>query len=102
MSEIEREKETMQQMIRIYCRGNHTPWSGEVCGECLTLIEYATSRLDHCPFGEEKGSCRLCPIHCYKADQREKIAAVMRYSGPRMILHHPISAIRHLIKERRR
>jgi hypothetical protein len=32
---------------------------------------------------------------------REKIREVMRFSGPRMIFHHPIMAIRHLIECRR-
>lgn len=31
---------------------------------------------------------------------KEKIRNVMRYSGPRMILHHPIMAIRHVIDKR--
>ncbi|MBR5106688.1 MAG: nitrous oxide-stimulated promoter family protein, partial [Bacteroidales bacterium] len=26
------------------------------------------------------------------------IRAVMRYSGPRMIFHHPFAAIRHLVR----
>ncbi|MDR2525428.1 MAG: nitrous oxide-stimulated promoter family protein, partial [Oscillospiraceae bacterium] len=34
---------------------------------------------------------------CYRADMREKIRAVMRYAGPRMLLHHPVMAIRHFI-----
>lgn len=37
--------------------------------------------------------------------EREKIRAVMRFSGPRMIFHHPVAAIRHVIetkKEKRR
>ena len=36
---------------------------------------------------------------------REKIRAVMRFSGPRMIFHHPVMALRHVIetkKEKRR
>jgi hypothetical protein len=36
---------------------------------------------------------------------REKIREVMRFSGPRMLFHHPITAIRHVIestKEKRK
>lgn len=32
---------------------------------------------------------------------REKIRKVMRYSGPRMILYHPITAIRHVIENKK-
>ncbi len=28
---------------------------------------------------------------------KEKIKTVMRFSGPRMLIYHPIMAIRHLI-----
>jgi len=36
-------------------------------------------------------------VHCYKAEMRDKIQTVMRYAGPRMMKHHPILAIFHLI-----
>lgn len=32
---------------------------------------------------------------------REKIRAVMRFSGPRMLLVHPVLAVRHLLESRR-
>lgn len=31
--------------------------------------------------------------------EKEKMREVMRYAGPRMMWHHPIAAIKHLIKE---
>ena len=52
-----------------------------------------------------KTFCSNCKVHCYKPEMREKIRTVMRYSGPRMIFHAPIPAIRHVIetvKERKR
>ena len=63
-------------------------------------MEYVRERVDKCPQGDGKRSCRVCPIHCYRPDQREAIRRVMRYAGPRMMLHHPIMAIRHLLSER--
>ena len=53
------------------------------------------------PFMETKTFCSNCKVHCYKPDMRDKIKAVMRYSGPRMILHHPVAAVRHLILTKR-
>jgi hypothetical protein len=32
---------------------------------------------------------------------RERVRQVMRFAGPRMLLHHPLLAIAHLLKERR-
>jgi hypothetical protein len=33
---------------------------------------------------------------------REQMRAVMRYSGPRMILAHPVMALRHVLDARRK
>ena len=97
MNRIESEKKTVGMMVRLYCRryeGNK-----ELCQDCSQLLSYAGARLDRCKFGNEKPTCKKCPIHCYKPDMREKMRAVMRWAGPRMMLYHPIEAIKHLIRE---
>ncbi len=103
-SKREREKRTVSLMIRIYCKKKHGTRKG-LCPECEALDAYARMRSDKCPFMETKTFCSNCKVHCYKADMREKIRAVMRFSGPRMIFSHPIMAIRHVTeskKEKRR
>ena len=103
-SKREREKRTVSLMIRIYCKKKHGTKKG-LCPECEALDAYARMRSDKCPFMETKTFCSNCKVHCYKADMREKIRAVMRFSGPRMIFSHPIMTIRHVIesqKEKRR
>ena len=72
-----------------------------LCPECAALLDYALRRLDSCRFGNGKPSCRKCPVHCYRADMRERIRTVMRWAGPRMIFHHPLAATRHLLRELR-
>ena len=67
-----------------------------LCGECRELLEYSLARLDHCKFGNAKTKCHKCPVHCYRPDMREKIRIVMRFSGPRMLLYHPLEALRYL------
>ena len=101
MARIEYEKKTVGEMIHLYCRLNKHCKSKELCADCAQLLEYARKRLDSCKFGNDKSSCRKCPVHCYKPDMKEKIRAVMRFSGPRMIIYHPIMAIRHLWAERK-
>ena len=150
MSKIETEKQTVEAMIRLYCKGKKhgetenyekdmncpsnlnnpsnpsnqnspgtpiTPISPisanrssahpltaprlplpvpSLCPQCQALLDYAHKRLERCKFGEDKPSCTRCPVHCYKPAMREQIRQVMRYSGPRMLLHDPIMAIRHL------
>lgn len=100
VSKREREKEVVSLMITLYCRKKHHT-KGELCESCKVLKEYAALRSDKCPFMETKTFCSNCKVHCYKPQMREKIREVMRFSGPRMIFHHPVMAIRHVIESKR-
>lgn len=91
----EREREVLLQMIGIYCHGNHGTHRGELCPECAELAAYAEKRVARCPHMETKTFCSQCPAHCYAPQKREAIRNVMRYSGPRMLLHHPVLTVRH-------
>ncbi|AHF05961.1 nitrous oxide-stimulated promoter family protein [Desulfitobacterium metallireducens] len=99
MSRIEREKQTVGLLIKLYCHDKHHPHE-ELCRDCQILFDYAQQRLDHCKFGEDKTVCGDCTVHCYKIEMREKIISIMRYSGPRILFHHPIVAIQHLIDKK--
>lgn len=90
----EKEKQTIRLMIEIYCKKHH---GQKLCPECQELYDYACMRIDRCPFMESKTFCSFCKVHCYGKQQREKIREVMRFSGPRMLFHHPILAIKHMI-----
>lgn len=96
-----REKRTVLAMISIYCRAHHHN-SEALCSECIELAEYAKRRIDACPYRLDKPACVNCPTHCYKPTMRERIRAVMRYAGPRMLLRHPILTLLHLLDKRRR
>ena len=96
---LEREAKTIYAMIQLTCQAQHHP-SGELCDDCQELADYAMARLAKCPFQEEKPTCAMCPVHCYKPDMRERIRGVMRFAGPRMLTRHPILAIRHLMDDR--
>ena len=96
-SRREREKRIVSLMIRLYCNKKHGT-HGEICPDCRALRDYAMLRSDKCPFMETKTFCSNCRVHCYKPEMREKIRAVMRFSGPRMMMYHPVMAIRHMIE----
>jgi hypothetical protein len=93
---IARENKTVEAMVNIYCHGQHGT-KDELCFECTELLSYTRERLYQCPFQEDKTTCAKCPVHCYKPVMREKIRAVMRYAGPRMIYRHPILTLFHFI-----
>lgn len=99
-SKQEKEKRMVSQMIALYCKKKHGG-KKELCPDCAALREYARLRSDKCPFMETKTFCSNCKVHCYKPEMREKIREVMRFSGPRMIFHHPAAAIHHVIATKR-
>lgn len=99
MGSVEREKETIRKMIEIYCWKKHGTIRGSLCPECRNLLDYAFSRLDLCPFKEDKPACRNCPIHCYRPDMRERIREVMRFSGPRLLMYAPSDWFLHKVRE---
>ncbi|MBQ8000872.1 MAG: nitrous oxide-stimulated promoter family protein [Ruminococcus sp.] len=99
-SKRQREKRTVVLMIRLYCKKKHGT-KKTLCPECEALSQYAVMRSDKCPYMEAKTFCSNCRVHCYKPEMREKIREVMRFSGPRMILHHPIMAVRHVIESKK-
>ena len=95
-SRFRRERETIKVMIDIYCREKHGR-AGSLCPDCAGLRDYALLRLAKCPFGEAKPTCAKCVVHCYQAAMREKVKAVMRYAGPKMMFKHPVLALFHVI-----
>jgi hypothetical protein len=94
---IETEKATVKAMVEIYCNANHG--INAVCEDCENLIDYALLRTDRCKYKDKKPACQNCKTHCYKAEYREKIKEVMRFSGPRMIYFHPVLSLKHLISK---
>ncbi len=98
---IAREHETIVKMTHLFCRRVHNSPRGALCPDCQELMNYALDRLHKCPFQERKSTCAKCTVHCYKPVMRERVRQMMRYSGPRMLLHHPVLAVLHLLDGRR-
>ena len=97
------EMEVMETIIGIYCRGHHhanrcaaSESEPSLCPDCRRLLTYARSRIAACPRMDVKSFCSACPVHCYSREMREKVREVMRWSGPRMLLHHPLMTLHHM------
>ncbi len=87
----DKELKVVSLMINMYYKKNKV---NDISYE--DLIEYVKLRQSKCPFKETKTFCSNCKVHCYKSEYRTKIKEVMKYSGKRMILYHPILAIQHV------
>lgn len=86
-----KELKVVTLMIKLYYKKNKCSDIGYD-----ELLEYVTLRQQKCPFKETKTFCSNCKVHCYTEKYKIKIKEIMRYSGPRMILYHPILAIQHV------
>ena len=96
MKRIEKQKEVVSLMIKLYCNENHS--SNKLCSCCEELQGYAYNRIDNCRHGDNKTSCAKCLTPCYKTDMRTKIKEVMRFSGPRLMIYRPNEFLRHIAK----
>ena len=96
---MKQEIETAARMIEIFCRDHHGG-KDALCRQCRDLLDEVKKRLEKCPFKEVKPKCSQCSIHCYPPKLRERIRAVMRYAGPRMIYRHPILTMRHYLNKK--
>lgn len=98
---IDREKIIISKMIYIFCNKKHNT-KDKLCDECEELLEYSLHQLNHCVYSVDKPVCKNCSIHCYNTVMKEWIVRVMRYSGPRMILCHPINSLYYLMRKVRK
>lgn len=96
MISIDKEKEVVSAMISLYCKGRHKPSAPGLCRACRGLESYAHSRLDTCPYGDDKSFCSACPHHCYQPLERALIRRVMAYAGRKMIFYRPGMALKHV------
>ena len=96
---ISREIITIEKMIKIYEQAH--PTAVDSPDSYNKLYSYAINRLEKCRYGEQKPACKQCPVHCYQPKMREQMKTIMRWAGPKMLFHHPILAIRHLLDDRK-
>jgi hypothetical protein len=97
---IKHQQQAIRVMIQLFCRHHHGTQE-TLCEDCQNLRDYALIRLSRCRYGDDKPTCRQCVTHCYQKQMRTQMNKVMRFAGPRMILHHPIMAVRHFWSEKR-
>ena len=98
---VAQEQRTVAKMIALYCQAQHHT-QGSLCPDCAELSAYAQARIAHCAFLPEKPTCTKCPVHCYQPVMRAQIRQVMRFAGPRMLLHDPVAAFQHLAQTLRK
>jgi len=100
-----RERKDIQVLVRftaVHCQVHHAgaksgvavsndadavlaPGHCMVCADCHAFLTYAIERRRHCPLNP-KPACKHCPVHCYRADYRQQVRTIMRFSGRHLLL----------------
>jgi hypothetical protein len=99
-SRIRREKQTLGHMFRLYCRAHHGSHQ-QLCPPCHSLLERTCLHLHHCPFGNDKPVCGRCPNNCHASPDHAIPRNIMRYAGPRLLWHHPLLALFHILDSKK-
>ena len=104
---LEWDRRTIEKMIVLYCSKNHTGrilksfyGNKPICPDCKNLLDYALTRIEKCPYGNDKPNCASCTTHCYKPVMRKYVRKSMRYSGPRVIFYHPLTALIYIYRKK--
>lgn len=111
--EVRTDIRTLAFFVRIHCDGNHRtlprrPHSSHavdagvyadeglrgvqahgvptLCQDCSDHLAYGEARRVFCPL-DPKPFCAECQIHCFIAEERAWNKQMMRYSGPRSLVH---------------
>lgn len=111
---VEHDLKTLAVFIEVYCQAQHAkaakrtalPCVGDIgqmagkplclCEDCHKLLAHAFVKRTHCPMNP-KPSCKHCPKHCYHPAYRQKIQAVMRFSGKKILLSGRLDYVFHLL-----
>lgn len=97
---LRRERRTIAAMFLIFCQHHHGAGRA-LCAQCQQDLDYCFRRIDKCPYGENKPTCKNCVTHCYSAAMQERVRQIMRFAGPRMLARHPVLTLWHFWDDRR-
>ena len=84
----DREKKVITEMVKLYCKKNH---------KNRDVLNYSLNRIDNCKYMETKTFCSNCKAPCYSPKMKEKVKQIMKFSGPRILFHHPLLVISHML-----
>ncbi len=99
MACVKSEQHIIEEMIRLYCLKKHR--QKNLCPDCQALLDYALGRLERCPFQESKSFCSHCPVPLLQTGNAKTRAGGNAFFRPRMLFHHPVLVVKHMIESNR-
>lgn len=116
---VARDTRTLADLTEIFCKkfhghlerspaqtraallGVYGPNPPMLCADCHAHLEYGEKRRAFCP-KDPKPFCAHCDTHCYARSEAEWHREMMRFAGPRSMLHgHAVDGVKHMIEARR-
>jgi hypothetical protein len=109
-----RDIKTLIRFVHIFCREKHRgdfkePFSPpfeeiagliekgvQLCEFCSELLSYGMRKRFRCPHNP-KPMCKECDTQCYNRKYKQKVAEVMRFSGPYLIKRGRLDLLYHYL-----
>lgn len=92
---VPKERENIRKTFGVYCNANHGTSDGKLCRKCTGLLSTVMLKIQRCPYGIGKPICDACETPCFGEIQTNDFKAIMKSGQKKMLLSHPIMAIKH-------
>lgn len=92
---VPKEKENIRKTFGVYCNANHGTSDNKLCPKCTALLTTAMIKIQRCPYGIAKPICDACETPCFGEVPTKEFRAIMKSGQKKMLLSHPLMAVRH-------
>lgn len=94
---VPKERENIRKTFGVYCNSHHDTKDGKLCPKCTALLTTVMLRIQRCPYGIGKPICDRCETPCFGENQTKEFIEIMNAGQKKMLLSHPMMAVRHKI-----
>lgn len=95
---VPKEKETIRKTFGEYCNANHGTDGGKLCAKCTAVLSTVMIKISRCPYGIGKPICEQCETPCFGERFTNEFTTIMKGGQKKMLLSHPIMAVKHKLK----
>ena len=94
---VPKERENIRKTFGVYCNANHGTTDGKLCPKCTALLSTVMLKIQRCPYGITKPICDACETPCFGESVTKDFRDVMKSGQKKMLLSHPLMAVKHKI-----
>ncbi len=94
---VPKEKENIRKTFGVYCNANHGTTDNKLCPKCTALLTTVMLKIQRCPYGISKPICDACETPCFGENPTKEFRAIMKSGQKKMLLSHPLMAVKHKI-----